>query len=99
MFLFDLLFSEVLKTEKKSAVPVPAALPSLSLVGGKTEFPDTATRQPQVSDRVYYTYVQAPLIYSSIPSKMVTLKKDPSKNPKKWVQAAEFVPVYLSNGL
>ena len=24
---------------------------------------------------------------------MVTLRKDPTKNPKKWVQAAEFVPV------
>ena len=24
---------------------------------------------------------------------MVTLREDPSRNPKKWVQAAEFVPV------
>ena len=26
---------------------------------------------------------------------MVTLRDDPSRNPKKWVQAAEFVPVSM----
>ena len=26
---------------------------------------------------------------------MITLKKDPSKNPRKWIQAPEFIPVHI----
>ena len=42
----------------------------------------------------YFLYHEFLLVYSfRCGPQLVTLKKDPSKTPKQWIQAPEFVPV------